>query len=507
MRGKAPLDPWTLPLHHTMHIPLVINVVARILLVVSLTMLWPLGWAVFEDPGSLETRAFIFSILVSVVIGGGGVGLLRKFLPVPSRDYDVISAKDGLSIVGLSWISISLIGALPFYFSGVIPSYPDAFFETVSGFTTTGATVLTRIEGLPPGILFWRSLTHWLGGMGIIVLSVALLPAIGRGAYRLYSAEAPGPSAERLRPTVKETAITLWSVYFLLSLLETLLLMLGGMPLFDALCHTFGTMATGGFSTRNASIAAYGVYIQWIITLFMFLAGCSFILHFQALRGKVLVYFRSEEFRVYLGLFLLLIPLFTGVLLLSGMAAGERAFRQACFQVVSILTTTGYTTADFNLWPSFLKIFLILLMFVGGCAGSTGGGMKVIRVYVALKSGFKSIIRSLLPNVVLPLKVDSKPVPEAYVVNAGAYFIIYIFLFGLGTVVMTFTDGADLVTAFSASVACLSNIGPGLGEVGAAQNYAWISSAGKWFLSFLMLAGRLELYAILILFVPAAWRR
>jgi trk system potassium uptake protein TrkH len=486
-----------------MHKALVLNIVGRILLVVSVIMLIPLGWAALDDPWSVETRAFFLTI----ILGIGAMAGLWKALPVSSQDFDMIGAKDGLAIVGLSWISVSLLGALPFYLSGVIPSYTDAFFETVSGFTTTGATILTGIEGLPRGILFWRSLTHWLGGMGIIVLSVALLPAIGRGAYQLYRAEAPGPTAERLRPGMKETAKTLWSVYFLLSLLETVLLMTGGMTLFDALCHTFGTMATGGFSTRDASIAAYGGYIQWIIILFMFLAGCNFMLHYQALRGKVTGYFRSEEFRVYLFIVLIFVPVFTTVLWLTGGGLSEATFRKAGFQVVSILTTTGYTTADFDLWPAFLKISLVVFMFIGGCAGSTGGGMKVIRAYVALKTGFKSIIRSILPNVVMPVKVDSKPVPETYVTSAGAYFIIYIFLFCLGTAVMTVTERADLVTSFSASVACLSNIGPGLGNVGAAQNYAWISLPGKWFLSFLMLAGRLELYSILILFVPAAWRK
>ncbi len=486
-----------------MHKTLILNIVARILFVVSMVMLVPLGWAVLDDSSSVETRAFIITIIIGICVMAG----LRRFLPVDSQDFDMISAKDGLAIVGLSWIFVSLLGALPFYLSGVIPSYTDAFFETVSGFTTTGATVLTQIEGLPRGVLFWRSLTHWLGGMGIIVLSVALLPAIGRGAYQLYRAEAPGPTAERLRPGIKETAKTLWSVYFLLSLLETVLLMFGGMPLFDSLCHTFGTMATGGFSTRSASIAAYGGCIQWIIILFMFLAGCNFMLHYQALRGKVTGYFRSEEFRVYLFLVLFFVPVFTVVLWWTGNGLSEETLRRAGFQVVSMLTTTGYTTVDFNLWPAFLKISLIIFMFIGGCAGSTGGGMKVIRVYVALKTGFISIIRSFLPNVVMPLKVDSKPVPESYVTSSGAYFIIYIFLFCLGTVAMTLTDGADLITSFSASLACLSNIGPGLGGVGALENYAWISIPGKWLLSFLMLAGRLELYSILILLVPAAWRK
>lgn len=486
-----------------MHKKLVINIISRILLVVSFTMLIPLGWAILDDPSSAESRAFIITILLGFAI----VVVVRKLFPASGDDFDVLGAKDGLAIVGLSWIAVSFLGALPFYLSGVTPTFTDAFFETVSGFTTTGATILTWIEGQPRGVLFWRSLTQWLGGMGIIVLSVALLPAIGRGAYALYRAEAPGPTAERVRPSMKETAKTLWTVYFILSAVETLLLLAGGMPLFDALCHTFGTMATGGFSTKDASIAGYGSYIQWVIVGFMFLAGCNFILHYQGLRGKVKSYWRSEEFRVYLAIVLVLIPLFTVILALSGQGFSESTVRQSTFQIVSILTTTGYTTADFNLWPAFLKISLVCLMFVGGCAGSTGGGMKVIRVYIALKMGVKSIIQVILPNAIMPLKIDSKPVSDTYVVRAAAFFIIYMFLFVFGTVVMTITENTDLVTAFAASVACLSNIGPGLGQVGAVENYAWISPVGKWILSFLMLAGRLELYSILILFVPDTWRK
>lgn len=486
-----------------MHKKLVLNIISRILLVVSLTMILPLGWAVLDDPSSGETRAFLITILVGFTFAGATI----KLFPASGDDFDVMGAKDGLAIVGLSWVAVSFLGGLPFYLSGVVPTFTDAFFETASGFTTTGATILTWIEGQPRGVLFWRSLTHWLGGMGIIVLSVALLPAMGRGAYALYRAEAPGPTAERVKPRMKETAKTLWTVYFILSALETLLLMAGGMPLYDALCHTFGTMATGGFSTQNASIAAYGGYIQWVIVLFMFLAGCNFILHYQGLRGKVKSYWRSEEFRVYLAIPLILTPVFTAVLALSGHGLTESTVRGSAFQVMSILTTTGYTTADFNMWPAFLKITLILLMFIGGCAGSTGGGMKVIRCYVALKTAVKSIIQVILPNAVMPVKIDSKPVSETYVVRAAAYFIIYMFLFALGTVVMTVTEDTDLVTAFAASVACLSNIGPGLGKVGAVQNYAWISPAGKWVLSFLMLAGRLELYSVLILFVPETWRK
>ena len=486
-----------------MHKKLVFNIISRILLVVSLIMLIPLGWAVLDDPSSAESRAFIITIVLGLVI----VAVIRKIFPSSGDDFDVLGAKDGLAIVGLSWIAVSLLGSLPFYLSGVTPTFTDAFFETTSGFTTTGATILTWIEGQPRGVLFWRSLTHWLGGMGIIVLSVALLPAIGRGAFALYKAEAPGPTAERIRPRLKETAKILWTVYFILSALETLLFIGGGMPLFDALCHTFGTMATGGFSTKNASIAAYGGYIQWVIIGFMFLAGCNFILHYQGLRGKVSSYWRSEEFRVYLSIVLVLIPLFTVVLALGGEGFSESTVRQSAFQVISLLTTTGYTTVDFDYWPAFLKISLLILMFVGGCAGSTGGGMKVIRVYIALKTAVKGIFQTILPNAIMPLKIDSKPVSDTYAVRAATYFIIYMFLFVFGTGVMTITENTDLITAFSASLACLSNIGPGLGHVGPAENYAWVSPMGKWVLSFLMLAGRLELYSILILFVPDTWRK
>jgi trk system potassium uptake protein TrkH len=486
-----------------MHKRQVFNIVSRIMLVVSLTMLLPLGWALLDDPTSRESKAFLITIALGIAL----VLVIRRMLPASLDDFDIMGAKDGLAVVGLSWLAVSLLGALPFYLSGVMVTFTDAFFETASGFTTTGATILTQIEGLPRGILFWRSLTHWLGGMGIIVLSVALFPAIGRGAYQLYRAEAPGPTAERLSPRMRGTAMTLWNVYFLLTMAEVLLLLLAGMPLFDALCHTFGTMATGGFSTQNASIAAYGATIQWIITLFMFLAGCNFLLHYQALKGQVTGYWKSEEFRAYSIVTVACALLFTAVLSIWGGGPGEESLRQSTFQVVSIMTTTGYTTADFNLWPAFLKITLVLLMFVGGCAGSTGGGIKVIRIYVATKTAFKSIIKAISPNVVMPVKVDSKPVVDAYVMRTAAFIIIYIFLFAAGTVAMTLTESIDIVTAFSASLACLSNIGPGLGKVGAVENYAWISMPGKWILSFLMLAGRLELYSILILFVPAAWRK
>ena len=486
-----------------MHKRLVFNLAFRINIVVCFTMLWPLLWAVIDDPGSAETRAFIITILGGLLVSY----FLIMLLPLGEKDLSHIGAKDGLAVVGISWVVASAIGACPFFLSGATATYTDAFFETVSGFTTTGASIMTDIEALPRGILFWRSLTHWLGGMGIIVLSVALLPSLGRGAYQFYRAEAPGPSAERLTPRMTETAKTLWTVYFLFSLAETALLMAGGMSLFDALCHTFGTMATGGFSTRNASMAAFSPYLQWVVIAFMFMAGTNFLLHYQALRGRLGVFFKSEEFRTYLGAITFCTLLFTALLSLRSGALSESVFRDATFQVVAIITTTGYVTADFNLWPAALKMLLVFLMFLGGCAGSTGGGMKIVRVHIAVKTGFRSIVQAILPNAVLPVRMDSRAVSNIYITGAVSYFVIYVVLFALGTLFMTVFESTDLVTSFSASIAALSNIGPGLGGVGPMENYAWISAPGKWMLSFLMLAGRLELYSVLVLFLPLTWKK
>ena len=484
-----------------MHKRLVFTTISRILLIVSLILLAPLAWALRSDPSSREVAVFIRTILV-----GLGISVFsRVVFRFKDVEYQKLNAKDGLAIVGLSWVGLSLFGALPLYFSGAVAGFTDAFFEVTSGFTTTGATVITDIEILPRGILFWRSLTHWLGGMGIIVLYLALLPALGQTSFQLFKAESPGISAERIQPRIKETAKILWTVYFVLSLAETGLLMLGGMTFFDALCHTFGTMATGGFSTRNASIGAYGAYVQWVITVFMFLAGTNFVLHYYALRGDIRYYFKSEEFRFYALLTLLAIPVFVFVLIFSGVTA--HPVREAAFQVVSILTTTGFTTADFELWPVFLKFGLILLMFIGGCGGSTGGGLKVVRVVLAVKMAWGSMMQAIFPNAVLPVKMDGKPVLPRLSSGVLAYFFIYIVLFFAGTLILTATDRCDLVTAFSASIASLSNIGPGLAKVGATQNYAWVSVPGKWTLIFLMLAGRLELYSILILMIPATWKK
>ena len=484
-----------------MHKRIVFSVVARIVLVVSILMFFPLAWAFYDSPGSSEVAAFSKTIFLGVVLS---MLFLLKYR-IQKEDFKRFNPKDGLAVVGLSWIVLSALGALPLFLSSVTATYTDAFFEIVSGFTTTGATIFSDIEALPRGILFWRSLTHWLGGMGIIVLFIALLPALGQKSAQLYKAEAPGLAVERVEPRLKETAKNLWTVYFILSVAEVVVLMFLGMPVFDSLCHTFGTMATGGFSTKNASIGFYGPAIQWTITVFMFLAGINFALHYQAMRGRVSSYFKSEEFRYYFYIIIFSVPLFAAIL--SAYHVSGHAFRDAAFQIVAILTTTGYVTANFDLWPNALRFALVMFMFIGGCGGSTGGGMKFIRFLLSVKSALRSIMQAIYPNIVSPIKFNGVPMQDKMITAVLSYFVIYILLFFLGTVFLTVTEGCDLLTALTASISALSNIGPGLAQVGPTQDFAWFSSAGKWVLIFLMLAGRLELYSILILFVPATWKK
>lgn len=484
-----------------MHKRFVTNIVARIILVACVLMIFPLLWALMDNAGSGEVRAFTGTIVFGIFTSG----IILTRVRLKKADFDKITAKDGLAIVGLSWVLLSGLGALPLYFSGVVGSFTDAFFEIASGFTTTGATIFTDIESLPRGILFWRSLTHWLGGMGIIVLYIALLPALGANTFQLYKAEAPGLDVERIDPRIRETAKKLWTIYFGFTILQTLLMMAGGMDLFDALCHTFGTIATGGFSTKNASLGHYNAYLQWVVIIFMYLAGVNFILHFQMIRGKFDSVFKNEELRIYTGLIVFLVAVFA--LVLGIMDLSEAPLRDAAFQIVAILTTTGFGTADFNLWPTGLQFILVMLMFVGGCGGSTGGGIKMVRFVLSIKIALRSIQQTVIPNAVMSIRFNNKPLSDSVVAGVLSYFTIYTLLFLLGTMLLTITEECDLVTSLTASVSALSNIGPGLAKIGPTQNYAWVSDPGKWILTFLMLAGRLELYSILILFIPATWKK
>ena len=475
----------------------VLNILFALLIFLCASLIIPALIAFFYDEGDF------FSFLITI-IGTLLIGIPGYFL---TRHNTELHLKEGFLIVSSGWILFALIGALPFKISGFIPSYTDAFFETMSGFTTTGASILNNIEALPHGLLFWRSFTHWLGGMGIILLSLAILPLLGIGGMQLFKAEVPGPTPDKLTPRIKHTAELLWGVYVFVSLVEAVLLKVAGMDWFDAFCHTFGTMATGGFSTKNASIGYYNsALIDYIIVTFMIIAGMNFTLHYRALRGKPLVYFKDRE-----AIFFLIVILVAIIFICIDVFPGTydnffESVQKSVFQVVSIITTTGYGTADYEQWRFSSHVILFILMFMGGCAGSTGGGMKIIRSLILIKFGLNEIKRLIHPHAVLPVRVGNMPISREIVTNIAGFFLLYITLFVIGILVMSGL-GLDFETSFGSVAATINNIGPGLGDVGPMDNYSKIPVFGKWFLSFLMLAGRLEVFTVLILFTPSFWRK
>ncbi len=475
----------------------VVRVLSALLILLGVSLLVPALIAVYYREGDL--RAFLVAIAVAWTFG-----LVGFFA---SRSTGELRAKDGFLIVSASWTLFALIGALPFVISGFIPSYTDAFFETMSGFTTTGASILDDIEALPHGLLFWRSLTHWLGGMGIILLSLAILPLLGVGGMQLFKAEVPGPTADKLSPRIKSTAKLLWGVYALISLAETLLLKVAGMSWFDAVCHTFGTMATGGFSTKNASIGQYNsIVVDGIIIVFMLLAGTNFALHYRALKGKPLVYFKDREALFFAGIIAVAALLIgADVWRITGQHVA-RTLQHTLFQVVSILTTTGYVTADYEKWSRLSQVVLYFLMFFGGCAGSTGGGIKIIRTLILFKLGINEIRRLIHPQAVFAIRVGNRVIPREIAANIGGFFLLHIGLTVFGSLFMS-SLGLDFETAFGSVAANINNIGPGLGAVGPTDHYAHVPVVGKWFLCFLMLAGRLEIFTVLVLLTVSFWKK
>jgi trk system potassium uptake protein TrkH len=421
-----------------------------------------------------------------------------------------LSSREGFAIVTFAWTGAAVFGALPYLFTGTIQGFVPAVFESMSGFTTTGATVFSEIESLPHGILFWRAFTHWLGGMGIIVLAIAILPYLGVGGMQLFKAEVPGPTPERLRPRITQTAKLLWYVYLGMTVAQTLLLMLAGMDLFDASTHTFATLATGGFSTKNASVAYFeSPYIHYIIILFMYLAGVNFALHFRAVTGH-LDYFKDHEWRFFT--YLLLGA--TAALLVLNLAGGnyaftpagvEAAFRDGLFQATAIGTTTGFVTADYELWVPAAQMIIFILFFTGGMAGSTGGGVKSVRVLLLLKQTGMELRKHLHPRAVLLARVGRRVVKQEVLANVLGFVILYVLLFMAGAMVLALL-GLDFLTALGASAATVGNIGPGLGQVGPTDNYGWMSNSALTVMSFLMLVGRLEIYTVLLLFLPETWK-
>jgi trk system potassium uptake protein TrkH len=476
---------------------LIAKVVSVLLLAIAAFMIAPLVVALIYD--ELE-------MLGSFLIPMGAVALVcGAVLAVTSRDRGALSTRSGFFLVTLSWVGAAAIGALPFVISGYVPSYTDAFFETMSGFTTTGATILADIEALPYSLLFWRSLTHWLGGMGIIVLTVAILPLLGVGGYQLMKAEAPGPSVDRLTPKITQTAKILWFIYVGLSALETILLLFGGMNLFDALTHTFGTMATGGFSPKAASVGYYSSpFVQNVITIFMLSAGVNFILYFRLLTGQWRLIRQNTELKVYLAIFFIS-SLIIAVSLGGTYTSFGESFRFAGFQAASILTTTGYATADFATWPALAQVMLFCLMFIGGSAGSTGGGIKVVRIVTVIKQGFNEMKYLLHPRGVFSLRLNGQRVRKNVVYSITGFAFLYIFLLLLTTLVVA-TGGHNIVTSVTTGLATLGNIGPGFGRIGPVENYAFFQDYIKWFLSFIMMIGRLEIYTVLVLVTPVFWK-
>ncbi|MDC0584270.1 TrkH family potassium uptake protein [Bacteroidales bacterium] len=476
---------------------IIIQLISILTIVVGIFMAIcaPVSWYYHEHD------AHIFLISAAIAIGSGSFGwLLTKNAPKS------LGKREGYIIVSISWIFFSLFGALPYIFSESLTSYTDAFFETISGFTTTGATILNDIEGLSHGLLFWRSLTQWLGGMGIIVLSLAILPVLGIGGMQLFIAEVPGPTPDKLHPKIKETAKRLWVIYLTFTLLEVIFLLFGGMSLYDAVCHSFTTMATGGYSTKQDSVAAFSPYIQYVITFFMFIAGVNFTLAYFALHLRFKTVWQNEEFRFYTYITLFFTTIITIGLLISTDLPVEQAFRDSIFQVVSIITTTGFGTADYLKWAPFLTIIIFSLMMVGGSAGSTGGGPKVVRVLIMIKYSFLELKRLVHPNAVIPVRFNGNAIPTNIITNILAFMSVYLIIYFSGVAIIG-SMGFDAETSLGAVAATIGNIGPGLGSVGPIENYAHFPWIGKWILSFLMLIGRLELFTVLVLLSPSFWKQ
>lgn len=479
------------------HSKVILNIVGFLLILEGAFMLTGIPFSMYYGDNDI-------TVLLLCGIGTSIIGLITFYF---TKDFsNEIRKREGYIVVSIGWVVLSLFGALPFVIHGSIPSYTDAFFETMSGFTTTGASILNDIESLPHGLLFWRSITQWMGGMGIIVLSLAILPMLGVGGMQLFIAEVPGPTKDKIHPRVKETAKRLWGIYVILTLAETILLFVGGMNFFDAINHSFTTMATGGFSTKQASIAYYdSPFIHYVIVLFMIFAGTNFTIHYYLLHRRMDVVKRNDEFKYYIYFILFVSVVISIALVIDKYAGFEKSFRDAIFQVVSIVTTTGYVTFDYEIWGPFFQVVFFLLLFIGGCAGSTGGGIKIARHTLLIKNSFSELRRLIHPRAVIPVKFNKSSVPQEIISNVLAFFFLYVSIFVFGTLVMSLL-GIDFVSAIGSVATSLGNVGPAIGSVGPSQNFSHIPDLGKWFLSFLMLLGRLELFTILLIFTPAFWK-
>lgn len=483
-----------------MNIRQVLKTLSILLMIIAVFMLIPAGMAFYYRELHL-LKSFMIPIVIILIYGISMLWLTRE----DKKQY--FSTRDGFLLVTLSWVMAAFLGSLPFYISGSIPSLTDAFFESMSGFTTTGASILTDIESLPKPILFWRSLTHWLGGMGIVVLIVAIFQFLGIGGTHLLKAESPGPTVDKITPRITEMAKILWGIYVGLTLLEIILLMIGGMSLFEASTHTFGTMATGGFSPKAKSVGHYSSpFIHCVITLFMILAGVNFILYFKLVTGKLKDILRNTEVKVYLSIFFIATVIITFSLYRNVFSSLCRSIQYAGFQAASVLTTTGFSTDNFAEWPLLARVTLFTLMFIGGCSGSTGGGIKIIRIVTLFKLGINEMKYLLHPRGIFNIKIDGNTVKKDIMYAVSGFFFLYILLL-LAVSLVVASGGNNILTSFSTALVTLGNIGPGFGRIGPALNYAFYPDYIKWTLSFAMMAGRLELFTVLVLFTPLFWRK
>ena len=476
----------------------VLHTLGSIIFFLGISMIFPLFYAFYyQETDSIY--AFISSIIITSL---AGIFLQQLFIP-----ENGIGKKEGFAIAGLGWILAAFFGTFPFLFTGTLTHFIDAYFESMSGFTTTGATVLESIEGNPLSVLFWRDQIQWMGGMGIIVLVVAILPTLGVGGMQLFKSEVPGPEPDKLKPRIKETAKLLYLVYIIFSAIQVACLYFTGMSLYDAITHMFGTMCTGGFTPKNLSVGHYNnPTYDFIIIIFMFIAGANFTLHYKALHGNVKSLLKDREFLFYTAVIALSTLIITTQLRVYIYNSILEALRYASFQVVSITTTTGFVTADYDQWPALSKNILLILMFIGGCAGSTGGAIKNIRILILIKKAGREFQKILHPHAIKPIYVGDKKISDEVVSNITSFFMLYMIIFVICTLIMT-TLGLDMLSALSSVAATLGNVGPGLGLVGPSQNYAFIPDIGKIVLSICMLLGRLEIYTVLILVIPEFWKK
>ena len=479
----------------------IVNVLGKLMIVTGISMILPIICSLIYGGNDLNAIAIpaLFTILV-------GFALWRRF-----RHHHDLEIREGFFLAVFGWILISAISAVPFMVHGAIPSFTDAFFEMMSGYTTSGATILEDIEVVPKGLLFWRSQTHLLGGMGFLTLTIIFLPH-GMGGVRIFRAESsPGQviTREKFIPRNRDTMVWLWGIYITLNLLQVMFLTAGGMSLFDSLCHAFGTVSTSGYSPYNASIGHYNnAYFDWVIIVFMFLGGVTFMLFYHGVHGQWRIIARNTELRWYLGFMLFFCGAVSLILYTNGTYGGMDSIRYATFQITSILTTTGFATADYELWPQAAQMFIYAVCFIGACAGSTTSGIKIVHYILICKFGVAAIKQIFFrPMSVVTVQLNGRPVDNQVVQLAVFYFIVNVFLILGGGCVMTLIDDMDFLTAMSSVIATLMNIGPGFGDIGPSENYAFISDAGKWFLSWNMLVGRLEMFSALVIFYPSFWRK